>query len=155
MDTTFFWLRILLVVLLVGIIYITWAKIPSKQEQREEGEQIIAGRIRGDYDEVRGEFQRYFSGIFRTLIILTLAFFTVNVLMALAIDAFIMSHPNDPVFTTVPDWPFLRLPPSVVSAAIAFMMCSAGWLMIISFFYHNRAVKLALETKYEEFFREN
>ena len=152
MDTgLFYWLRIILVALLVGIIYTTWAKIPSRQKQREEAERIIARRITGDYAEARREFQNYFSGIFKLLTAVALAFLAVNVLIALVINVFIMSQPNDPVFIKVSDW---LLPPMVVATAMAFMMCSAGWMMVVSFFYHNRAVKLSLETKYDDFFNE-
>lgn len=147
------WLQILLAVLLTGIIYVTWAKIPSRQKQREAGERIIAKRLTRDYSEVRREFQDYFRKVFRLLVLVSLAFFAVNSLTALVIDVFLASQNLEFFFFGNPSGP--HLPRWAAAVAMAFMMCSAGWLMIISFFYHNRAAKLALETKYEEFFRES
>lgn len=142
-----------LVVFLVAIIFILWLKIPSRRKQREEGERLLAKRVSGNHEEVKREFEGYFGRIFWLLSSVSALFLMVNVLLAIAINIFIMSQPNDPVFTKVSDWPLLNLPPMVVSAIIAFAMCSGGWLMIISLFFHNRAAKLSLEIKYESFFK--
>jgi len=148
------WLQPILVVLLLGLIYASWAKIPSRQKQREEGERILAQRAFKDSSEVRKAFRGYFARLLKLLVSMSLALFTVNALMALVLYIFIMSNPNDPVFTKVPDWPALVLPPWAAAIGIAFMMCSAAWLMMISYVYHSRATKLFLEIKYEEFLRD-
>ncbi len=146
------WLGALIAALIVVIIYIVGTKIPSRAKQREKGERIISKKLMKNYAEVRVEFDEYFRRIFVLLLFVFGSFLAVNVLIALVINIFFMSHPTDPVFTKIPDWSLLRLPPVVVSVGIVTLMCSAGWLMIVSLFYHNRAAKAALETKLDPLF---
>ena len=144
------WLKISLAILLVGIIYVTWAKIPSKSKQWKDGERIISKRVTQNYAEVRKEFQDYFGRIFRLLVFMSLAFFAVNVLIMFVINIFLESQGFE--FGFFGDLPLPQLSRWAVSVIVSFMMCSAGWLTITSLFYHNRAVKLILKTKYYDFF---
>ena len=146
-------LAVLVAVILVGVIY-TLRQIPHKFQQREEGERIIGRKAFREATDVKAEFSSYFNRIFRSLVFLAISFFAVNVLMALAVNAFITSYPGDQVFSSDSAWPWLSWPPLAVSIVFSLMMCSACWVMIVSLFYNNRAAKLGLETKYDDFFRE-